>query len=222
MMECEPTDKVEMVYCVELSLESDVAPIEVEPSNQLTVLVGAPLVEARTTALKVTDCPKLEGFRLEVTVVVVAAALTICCKADDVLEVTLASPLYLMVIQCVPTEKVATESCAALADTAAVPRVVEPSRKVNTPVAVPPKAGWTLAASTMFCAKAAGFTLEVTATVEDAKLMVCASAAEELGAKLEVPEYCAAMEWGPAPKVELENCAEPLARDVVERTVEPS
>jgi hypothetical protein len=44
-------------------------------------------VEGMTVAVKVTDCPLTEGFRLEVNVVVVVAivAFTVCIRAADVL-----------------------------------------------------------------------------------------------------------------------------------------
>ena len=53
----------------------------------------------------------------------------------------LASPPYLAVSECVPTDNDDTDSCAEFDEAAAVPRVTPASRKVIVPVAVPPKAG---------------------------------------------------------------------------------
>jgi hypothetical protein len=56
-------------------------------SLNVTVPVGVPLPDptATTVAVKVTDCPKLDGFALETTEVVVLAWLTVCVSAEDVL-----------------------------------------------------------------------------------------------------------------------------------------
>ena len=62
-------------------------PIETPLSRKLTVPVGmpAPGATAATAALKVTACPNTDGFRLEVTLVVVIALFTTCTNAVEVL-----------------------------------------------------------------------------------------------------------------------------------------
>ncbi len=73
---------------------------------KVTVPVGVPPLDV-TVAVKVTDCPKLDGFGNELTVVVDPARLT-TCPPDNVpwLVVKLASPLYCAVIVCVPAASV--------------------------------------------------------------------------------------------------------------------
>ena len=89
-----PTDSVEVVN-VAWPLPFNVpVPIGVAPSLNVTVPVGvpAPGKVADTEAVKVTDCPSLDGLLLEVTAVVVAAWLTVCDSAVDVLVLKFVSP----------------------------------------------------------------------------------------------------------------------------------
>jgi hypothetical protein len=51
-----------------------------------------PLYCGVTVAVKVTDCPKLEGFRDEVRVVLVVALLTTCSTVFDELTAKFESP----------------------------------------------------------------------------------------------------------------------------------
>ncbi len=60
-------------------------PITVLPSLKVTVPVGVPVVADVTVAVKVTACPKVDGFGIEVTLVVVLALFTVCFSTDDVL-----------------------------------------------------------------------------------------------------------------------------------------
>lgn len=59
-------------------------PIWVVPSLKLTVPEGTPAVD-ETVAVKVTALPLVDGFRVETTVVAVAALSTVCVKTEDVL-----------------------------------------------------------------------------------------------------------------------------------------
>ena len=70
-------------------------PSVVEPSRKLTVPVGVPLpgATALTVAVKVTDSPKTEGLSDEVTLLVVAAWLTVWVRGAEVLVTKLPSPL---------------------------------------------------------------------------------------------------------------------------------
>lgn len=140
VMECAPAVSEERVSWAEAP-ERFAEPSEEPPSKKVTVPVGVPLAEDWIEAVKVTDWPKADGFRLETTVVVVAAGLTVCVSAAEVLAEKLASLLYFAVMECAPEVKVERESWAALLETVDVPSEVEPSKKVTVPVAVPPKAG---------------------------------------------------------------------------------
>ncbi len=53
----------------------------------------------------------------------------------------LPSPEYAAVMECEPTDKLESASCAMLPETGAEPREVAPSKKVTTPVGEPPAEG---------------------------------------------------------------------------------
>ena len=63
---CSPTTRVEVVSTA-TPFESAVDPMLVEPSRKVTVPV---LFVRAVVAVKVTDCPKVEGFSEEATVMV--------------------------------------------------------------------------------------------------------------------------------------------------------
>lgn len=71
-------------------------PIAMPPSRNVTVPVGVPVPGATgaAVAVKVTDCPEMEGFTEEVTVVAVPALLTTCGlpASEPVLPLKLPSP----------------------------------------------------------------------------------------------------------------------------------
>jgi hypothetical protein len=79
---------------------STALPIAAAPLLKVTVPVAAAGV---TVAVNITLCPGVEGFRLDVRVVVVEAA---CCTAsemvDDKLRLSVASPSYTAVTRVVP------------------------------------------------------------------------------------------------------------------------
>lgn len=67
-------------------------PSTVVLSMKVTVPLGIPPAEGVTVAVKVTDWPNVEGFREELTAVVVAALFTVCVNAGDVLPAKFVSP----------------------------------------------------------------------------------------------------------------------------------
>ena len=81
------------------------------------------------------------------------------------LAVKLLSPLYFAVMECVPTDKLDSESCAMLLETVAVPKDVVPSRNVTLPVTVPPADGTTTAVKTTVWPKLAGLIFGETVVV---------------------------------------------------------
>src|SRR5438067_9897795 len=105
-MEWEATERAEVTKVATLPLRLLVASA-VAPSLKVTVPVGVPTPgeTAATVAVKVTDWPDTDGLVEEVSVVVVLAALTVCVKVEDVLEVKLASALYTAVMECEPAVK---------------------------------------------------------------------------------------------------------------------
>src|SRR5437868_2924413 len=95
-MEWFPTLSV-LGLIVALPLPSSVCgePRLVAPSLNWTLPVGTsllPVVVLATVAVKVTLWPKLEGFGVELTVVLVLAAATVWAKFAEVLPVKLTAP----------------------------------------------------------------------------------------------------------------------------------
>ena len=117
------------------------------------------------------------------------AGLTVCVTAVDVLAVKLLSPLYFAVIECEPTDKLDSESCAMLLETVAVPRDVVPSRNDTVPVTVPPADGCTTAVSTTVWPKVDGFMFGETVVVVADVLIVSVKGAEVLPANFVSPLY---------------------------------
>ena len=73
-----PAANAEVVNVAEPPL-SEPVPMGLPPSKNVTVPVGVPgpVGRAEIVAVKVTDCPKPDGFSDEVTVVAVFALLTV-------------------------------------------------------------------------------------------------------------------------------------------------
>src|ERR1043166_2233161 len=108
--ECEPTESEALVEltCPALRVLGEKA---VAPSLKVTVPVGvpAPAPAGAMVAVNTTACPKTVGLVEEVNVAVVSDLLTTWLKADDVLVLKLASPLYTAVIEWEVTDKVEEE-----------------------------------------------------------------------------------------------------------------
>jgi hypothetical protein len=94
-MLCVPTDSEEVLNVAEPPPKEIGDPRFTPPSMNCTVPVAVPDPGARaeTVAVKVTACPKTEGFAFEVTAVELEAWLTVCVGSDPVLPVKFASPL---------------------------------------------------------------------------------------------------------------------------------
>ena len=142
-----------------------------------TVPVGAPAPGAttETDAVNVTDCPKTEGFALEVTAVDVSALFTTWLKIDDVLMLKFVSPLNTAVIECGPTDKDDVLSIAVPPLNVAVPNVVAPSLKVTVPVGEPAPGATTetAAVNVINCPKTDGFALDATVVDVSALFTTC-------------------------------------------------
>ena len=65
---------------------------QVPPSMKVTLPSVTAVAPTFTAAVNVTDCPKVDGFRLEATAVVVPAAFTWCAVPADALRLKLPSP----------------------------------------------------------------------------------------------------------------------------------
>jgi hypothetical protein len=138
--------------------------------------VGGPLGE--TVAVNVTDCPTIEGFKLETIVVVVgvpAALLTTCVKLP-LLPALLLSPEYVATIASLPTGSVVVVHCASLEDRAMEPQaliVAEFDVKLTVPDGDTPPL--MVAVNVTACPEVEGFWLEVNAVAVAALLTTCAS-----------------------------------------------
>ena len=94
---CDAVDSVEILPEVALPLDNDTGEPKLVPSIlncTVPAVVPAPGDTAATVAVKVTGWPKTDGLRDGDTVVVVAAWLTVCDRADDALSLKLVSPPY--------------------------------------------------------------------------------------------------------------------------------
>ena len=86
VIECAPWVSAD-VEIVAFPLASGAVPTVVAPFFNVTVPVGVPLPGATVTTVivKVTDLPSVDGFSEEVTVVELAALLTVCVSTEEVL-----------------------------------------------------------------------------------------------------------------------------------------
>ena len=113
----------------------------VGPISKLTVPVGIPDpgATATTVAMRVTDCPNVDGLGIEAAVASVSALLTACDAPAEVLVLKLLSPAYAAVNVLAPALVRMSEHVPA----ATVPvQLTVPSVTVTLPVGVPPPGAW--------------------------------------------------------------------------------
>lgn len=134
-----------------------------------------------------TPWPYDEGFVPEVTVVVVASALTTSFTVPEPAW-KLLSPLYCAVIKWAPTASVLVESDAALFERLTVPNEVEPSRKVTVPVGVPLPENCNAVVRVTLWPNCAALGLADTLVVVEAWVMVTDALDELLPVQLLSPE----------------------------------
>jgi hypothetical protein len=86
VIECAPWVSAD-VEIVAFPLASEAVPTVAAPFLNVTDPVGVPLPGATVTTVivKVTDLPSVDGFSEEVRVVELAALLTVCVSAEEVL-----------------------------------------------------------------------------------------------------------------------------------------
>ena len=202
VIECVPTDNVEVENVVEPDAFSVPGPKLVAPSRNVTVPVGTfvPLAGV-TLAMNVTFAPDV-AVAGPVSIVVVpisAPAFTTCESAVEVLVENLASPLYFAVIECVPCASVDDETVAVpAAMVTGLPICVAPSKNEMVPVSVPAVAEVAVAVNVTACPTVDGFADEarvvVVAAVLPPAFTTCDTAVEVLGAKGPPPKYFAVME----------------------------
>jgi hypothetical protein len=144
-----------------------------------------------TVAVKVTDCPAVDGFAEELTAVLVAwpVAFTVCVSAAEVLARKVPSPRYDAVIECEPGVSAEVTSVACWPTSSVpVPMTVTPSRNWTAPVSVPGEVLVTVAVKVTACPVVDGFAEEARAVFVGALFTVCVSVAEVLPANVVLPE----------------------------------
>src|ERR1700693_874840 len=193
VIECDPTARVDVVNAA-LPLLSVPVPSTVVPSLNVTDPVGVPVVNDFTVAVKVTGFPCLEGFSEEVTVLDVAAFVTVSVSTAEVLPVKFASPPYTAVIECDPTASVDVVNAALPLLSVPVPSTVVPSLTVTDPVGVPVVNDFTVAVKVTGFPCLEGFSEEVTVLDVAAFVTVSVSTAEVLPVKFASPPYTAVIE----------------------------
>jgi hypothetical protein len=86
VIECVPAERLEVEKVATPLALSAGAPRGVLPSKNVTVPVGVPVPEVgATVAVKVTVCPRGEGFGVEVSEVAVPIKLTFCVRVEELL-----------------------------------------------------------------------------------------------------------------------------------------
>jgi len=143
--------------------------------------------DGTTVAVKVTDCPKLDGFNEE-TKVVVVVVMTTCFNAFDVLLPKLPSLLYCAVTLSVPAGRVETDMLVVPPVSIPVPRMVEPCLKETvSPSGGTPNREATVEKSTTAWPKLDGFGRDVRVVVVAARATVWESVLEVLLVKVLSP-----------------------------------
>jgi hypothetical protein len=125
--------------------------MSVVPRVSFTDPVGTPVNWGVTVIVNVTDPPKFDGFGNELSAVVLAAFVIVWEIAGDVLAAYLVSPLYVTVMDFIPTANVLVESVAVPPLNVRLPSIKVPALNVAAPVAVPLSEVTTFAVKVMVC-----------------------------------------------------------------------
>ena len=130
---------MELVVKVASLAERVPLPNKVAPLKKFTVPAGVPTPgdTTLTVAVKVTDCPNVDGLSPLVSKVLVDALSTVWVIAELVLPLKLPSPLYWTVMEWAPVERLEVVSVATPAVMVPLPRLVDPSKKLNVPLGLP-------------------------------------------------------------------------------------
>src|SRR5579872_153561 len=163
------------------------------PWVKVTVPTGAPELEV-TLAVKLTDCPKVDGLGVEVTVVVVAKFCTVCTVLP-LLAAKLKSEAYVAVMVSLPVASAdVLKAAAPLEFKGTWASTVLPCWNVTWPVGVPVPGGTavSVAVKVTDCPPFEGLGVEASAVDDPLAWTVCTSDALP-ALKLESPLYCTVM-----------------------------
>ena len=109
----------------------------VVPKVSFTVPAVTPVNCGATETVNVTESPESDGFSDEVMVVVLVALVMVWEIGADVLAAYLVSPLYVAVMDFIPTANALVEKDAVPPLSVCFPRIAVPDLKVTVPVGVP-------------------------------------------------------------------------------------
>jgi hypothetical protein len=227
VMGCVPIESVDVVKVATALLFRAPVPRVVGPSRKVTVPVGVPEVLDIIAAVNVTGAP-LDDVAAELTsAAVVGTDVMVSTIAAEVLLAKFALPVYLAVIECVPTVSVEVVKLATAAlFSVPVPSVAVPSRKVTIPVGVPELVDVIVAVNVSglpLDAEAAEATMVAVVAAAATEVMVSVIAAEVLLAEFALPAYLPVIECVPTASVEVVKVATPLLFSVpVPSAVVPS
>ena len=148
------------------------------PSGEpLSVKVTEPVGEVPVTvAVKVTDCPNVEGLALEVSAVVEATTPTAWDSESDEVALT-ASPEYVASMGWLPTTSELVVRVATPAASGTVPSGEPSSVKVTEPMGEMPV---TVAVKVTDCPNVDGLALEVRSVVEETSATSWVSESDEV------------------------------------------
>lgn len=194
-------------------------PRDVLPFMNVTLPLGVPTDEV-TVAVKVTDCPYVEGFADEASATNVIAGFTCWVRIAEVLPGNTLVPAYTAVIELLPTLNVFLDSAATPSESVALPSVALPLMNVTLPVGVPAEEV-TFAVKVTDCPYVEGFADEVSATEVAPGFTCCVRIVEVLPETSLVPAYTAVIELLPTVKVPLANVATPAESVALPRTALP-
>jgi hypothetical protein len=188
----------------------------------VTVPLGVPPEADVTVAVKLTLSPKLEGFVLDSSVVVVANFPTTCVSTAEVLVRNAVSPAYFAVMECEPTVRDDVVKVALPPASGAVPRVAALFLNVtSSPSGGAMEPALTVAVKVTDCPSLLGFNEDVTTVVVADLLTVCVSTADVLVRNAASPGYLALIESVPAGSAVVVNVALPLVNVPVPKVAEP-
>lgn len=176
VIECFPTANP-VVANVALPPDSVTVDSVVVPFLKTTEPVGVPPpgATAATVAVNFTNCPNTDGFSDDVRLVVLAALLTVCASAAEVLGPYVVLPEYTAVMEWPPTTSAEVASVALPPLTVREPSTAVPSLKDTVPVIVPAVVELTVAVKITGCSKTVVLTEEARLVV-DGTLESCACA----------------------------------------------
>jgi hypothetical protein len=126
-------------------------PKSVVPRVSLTVPVGVPANCGATETVNVTELPEADGFNDETIAVVLAAFVMVWEIAGDVLAAYLVSPLYVTVMDFIPTVKAVVDKVAVPPLSVRFPSMAVPDLNVIVPVGAPLSDVTTVAVKVIVC-----------------------------------------------------------------------